>query len=107
MTDNPNARRVVEDTLGAVVSGLKLHAETAVGDIKEVAAEAAPVAVELAKDFADGALTPNQVVRGLRKLELSVETAIARIARDEARRAAKQAVGNLLTGALGLLGSIF
>lgn len=107
MVDNPNARRVVEDTLGALISGLKLHAETAVGDIKEVAEEAAPIAVELAKDFANGDLTAGQVVRGLRKLELSVETSIARIARDEARRAAKQAVGNLLTGALGLLGAIF
>ncbi len=107
MADNPNARRVVEDTLGAVVSGLNLHAETAVGDIKEVATDAVPVAVELAKDFANADLTANQVYRGLRKLELSVETAIARITRDEARRAAKSAIGNLLSGALSLLGAIF
>lgn len=107
MTDHPSARRTIEATLDAVVAGLKLHADTAAGEIKEVARSAAPIAIALAKDWAESHLSPNQVVRGLRKLELSVETSIARITRDEARHAAKQAVGNLLTGALGLLGSIF
>lgn len=107
MTDHPSARRTVEATLDAVVAGLKLHAEAAAGEVQNIARDAAPVAVDLAKDWGAGQLTASQVVRGLRKLELSVETAIARITRDEARRAAKQAIGNLLTGALGLLGSIF
>ncbi len=105
--DNPNARRVVESTLSAVIAGLKLHAEAAAGEIKTVAEEAAPVAVALAKDWAEGNLTASHVARGLRKLELSVETAIARIAREEARKAAREAVGNLLGGAVALLGAIF
>ena len=107
MTEHPSARRTVEATLSAVVAGLQVHADTATGEIKKVAEDAAPVAVELATDWAGGHLSGANAMRGLRKLELSVETAIARITRDEARKAAKGAIGNLLSGAVALLGSIF
>ena len=89
------------------MSGLKHHAESASEEIAAVAKANAPLAVALVKDWNDSLLTPDQAFRGLRKLELATETAIARIARDEARAAAKAALGNLISGALSILGAIF
>ena len=100
-------RRTVQATLDAVIASLTVHAETASDEIKEVAKSTGAVAVQLAKDFASGNLSADMAFRGLRKLELSAETAIARIARREARAAAKATIGNILSGALGLLGAIF
>ncbi len=106
MTESPNVRRTVESTLDAVISGLKHHAETGGDEIKVIAKDSGKTAVQLATDWGAGQLTSDQAFRGLRKLELSAETAIARIVRDEARAAAKATIGRILSGALGLLGAI-
>ena len=107
MPDIVNIRRTVEATMDAVIASLKVHAETASDEIQEVAKSTGAIAVQLGKDFGAGNLSPDQAFRGLRKLELSAETAIARIARREARAAAKATVGNILSGALSILGAIF
>lgn len=95
-----------KNLLDTAVSGFKLALENAADDAKEALQAGLQASGELAKDFAAGYLSVAQLGDFLRKVELTVESKIARIAREQSRAYVRNVLGLLIGGATNLLGSM-
>lgn len=103
--DASKLKNVGADTLDAVVQGFQAHAETAMAEAKSVLLYAAKLSAELASDFAGGRLTFEQMGDFLRKVGVAVETELAKIALETARKYVKTVLDSLLGGALKIIGA--
>lgn len=103
--DASKLKNIGADTIDAVVQGFQAHAEHAVAEAKPALLYAAKLSAELAADFAGGKLTLEQLGDFLRKVGLAVETELAKIAMETARKYVKSVLDALLGGALKIIGA--
>lgn len=103
--DASKLKNVGADTLDALVEGFKAHAEVAQAEAKVALLIGAKLAGELAVDFAGGKLTFEQLGDFARKVGVAVETELAKIAVEQARKYVKSVLDTLLGGALKILGA--
>lgn len=92
--------------LDNAVKGFKLALQNAADDTREALQAGLDSAGALAKDFAAGALTAAQLPDFLRKVELTVESKVARIAREQSKTYVRNVLGLLVGGATNLLGGL-
>lgn len=103
--DASKLKNIGADTIDAVVQGFQAHAANAVAEAKPALLYAAKLSAELAADFAGGKLTLEQLGDFLRKVGLAVETELAKIAMETARKYVKSVLDALLGGALKIIGA--
>lgn len=95
-----------QNLLDNAVNGFKLALANAEDDAKEALQAGLEASGELSKDFAAGLLSIAQLGDFLRKVELTVESKIARIAREQSRAYVRNVLGLLVGGATSLLGGL-
>lgn len=92
--------------LDNAVKGFKLALDNAADDAKEALQAGLQASGELAKDYAAGAMSVSQLGDFLRKVELTVESKIARIAREQSKAYIRNVLGLLIGGATNTLGAL-